>query len=66
MTETEHDQIPTRADAARSAAWQTFGEATRADNTANPSDRLRRYADACHAAADAYRQVRTWADDDAD
>lgn len=63
-TETEHADLPTRSDAARNAAWSTFGEAIRSSHPANGTDRLRRYADACFAAGDAYRQVRTWADDD--
>lgn len=64
MTDTEHADIPTRSDAARTAAWSTFGEAIHAIHATTGTDRLRRYADACFAAGDAYRQVRTWADDD--
>jgi hypothetical protein len=43
-TDTEHADIPTRSDAARTAAWSTFGEAIHAIHATTGTDRLRRYA----------------------
>jgi hypothetical protein len=62
MNDTDRTDAPTVADAARSAAWSAFGEAAKLTPTATPSDRLRRYAEACQLAAEAYHAVRTFGD----
>jgi len=48
--------VPTIDQAARSAAWSTFGEVSKA-SAISSTDRLRRYADACFAAGNAYHAV---------
>lgn len=48
-------EVPIDA-AARSAAWSTFGEVSKA-SAISSTDRLRRYADACFAAGNAYHAV---------
>lgn len=55
--------VPTVADAARTAAWETFGQVSKA-TTLTPTDRLRRLAEACFAAGDAYHAIRVFGEGD--
>jgi len=55
---TEQAELPTLEEMARLSAWSVFGDATRDAHAATGTDRLRRYADACQRAADAYHDVR--------
>jgi hypothetical protein len=64
VNDTDRTDVPTRADVARGAAWEAFGRASKQTPSATPSDRLRRYAEACQIAADAYHEVRTFGGDD--
>jgi hypothetical protein len=59
MTDPDLD-VPTLEDVARTSAWSAFGDATANAHAATGSDRLRRYAEACQRAANAYYVARQY------